>query len=123
MKNRLVGLILQKNNQEKERYIEVAERIAHENNYGLVIGYSEDGNDTKTLVQEGHQKIVCIVNKSQIGLLKDYKLAKKKGANHGFQILQIRNFHPGNTSSGSPENPPGSRCRTHRELRFLYVIK
>ena len=28
MKNRLVGLILQKNNQEKERYIAVAERIA-----------------------------------------------------------------------------------------------
>ena len=52
MKNRLVGLILQKNNQEKERYIEVAERIAHENNYGLVIGYSEDENDTKTLYQD-----------------------------------------------------------------------
>ena len=136
MKNRLVGLILQKNNQEKERYIAVAERIARENNYGLVIGYSEDENDTKILcqdmilkkvsgilteefvniadkrekgvivnyndtsglnelnetifyykiseavelavenfVQEGHQKIACIVNKSQIGLLKDYKLA------------------------------------------------
>ncbi len=30
--------------------------------------------------------------------------SKKKGTHHGFQILQIRNFHPGNTSSGSPEN-------------------
>ena len=139
MKNRLVGLILQKNNQEKERYIAVAERIARENNYGLVIGYSEDENDTKILcqdmilkkvsgiltedfvniadkrekgvivnyndtsglnelnetifyykiseavelavenfVQEGHQKIACIVNKSQIGLLKDYKLGNAK---------------------------------------------
>ena len=39
MKNRLVSLILQKNNQEKERYIEVAERIAREKDYGLVIGY------------------------------------------------------------------------------------
>ena len=77
----------------------------------------------ENFVQEEHQKIVCIVNKSQIGFLKDYKLAKKKGANHGFQILQIRNFHPGDTSSGSSENAPGSRCRTHRELRFLYVIK
>ena len=52
MKNRLVGLILQKNNQEKERYIAVAERIARENNYGLVIGYSEDENDTKILCQD-----------------------------------------------------------------------
>ena len=42
MKNRLVSLILQKNNQEKERYIEVAERIARENNYGLVIGYEKE---------------------------------------------------------------------------------
>ena len=33
--------------------------------------------------------------------------SKKKGTHHGFQILQIRNFHPGNTSSGSPENAPG----------------
>ena len=41
--------------------------------------------------------------------------SKKKGTHHGFQILQIRNFHPGNTSSGSPENPPGSRCRTYRD--------
>ena len=42
MKNRLVSLILQKNNQEKERYIAVAERIARENNYGLVIGYEKE---------------------------------------------------------------------------------
>ena len=42
MKNRLVGLILQKNNQEKERYIEVAERIAREKDYGLVIGYEKE---------------------------------------------------------------------------------
>ena len=39
--------------------------------------------------------------------------SKKKGTHHGFQILQIRNFHPGNTSSGPPENPPGSRCRNY----------
>ena len=42
MKNRLVSLILQKNNQEKERYIEVAERIAREKDYGLVIGYRSE---------------------------------------------------------------------------------
>ena len=42
MKNRLVSLILQKNNQEKERYIEVAERIAREKDYGLVIGYEKE---------------------------------------------------------------------------------
>ena len=40
MKNRLVSLILQKNNQ--ERYIEVAERIAREKDYGLVIGYEKE---------------------------------------------------------------------------------
>ena len=40
MKNRLVSL--QKNNQEKERYIEVAERIAREKDYGLVIGYEKE---------------------------------------------------------------------------------
>lgn len=42
MKNRLVSLILQKNNQEKERYIEVAERIARKKDYGLVIGYEKE---------------------------------------------------------------------------------
>ena len=42
IKNRLVSLILQKNNQEKERYIEVAERIAREKDYGLVIGYEKE---------------------------------------------------------------------------------
>lgn len=42
MKNRLVSMILQKNNQEKERYIEVAERIAREKDYGLVIGYEKE---------------------------------------------------------------------------------
>ena len=42
MKNRLVSLILQKNNQEKERYIGVAERIAREKDYGLVIGYEKE---------------------------------------------------------------------------------
>ena len=52
MKNRLIGLILQNNNQEKERYISIAEKMARENDYGLIIGFAKDKNDVKKLCQE-----------------------------------------------------------------------
>ena len=42
MKNRLDSLIFHKNNLDKERYNEVAERIAREKDYGLVIGYEKE---------------------------------------------------------------------------------
>ena len=44
MKNRLVSLILQKNNQEKERYIEVAERIAREKDMVLLLDMKKNGS-------------------------------------------------------------------------------
>ena len=89
MKNRLVGLILQKNNQEKERYIAVAERIARENNYGLVIGYSEDENDTKILCQDMILKkvsgiltedFVNIGDKKEKGIIVNYNDANEVNA-------------------------------------------
>lgn len=89
MKNRLVGLILQKNNQEKERYIEVAERIAREKNYGLVIGYSENENDTKILCQDMILKkvsgiltedFVNIGDKKEKGIIVNYNDANEVNA-------------------------------------------
>ena len=40
-----------------------------------------------------------------------------------FKYCKLEIFIPETHLPALPENPPGSRCRTYRELRFLYVIK
>lgn len=52
LKSRLIGLVLRKNNRERERIVLSAEETARENNYGLVVRYADTEEDIKHNAEE-----------------------------------------------------------------------
>jgi len=64
IKNHLIGLIVKKENRERENIVLTAEHMARKKGYGIIIGYSEDEKDTELLVRQ-------MVKKKVSGLLLD----------------------------------------------------
>lgn len=58
MKNHLIGMILRRENQIRESIVEAAEQTARQNGYGLIIGYADSMEDTRSLVNEMRSKKV-----------------------------------------------------------------
>ncbi len=136
IKNHLIGLIVRKENREREAIVLSAEQAAREKGYGVIIGYTEKEEDieslvesmrkkrisgflidstkqvskgkqdepivymnetkefdegemavvyyrlseasrmaTETLLNEGHQKIACVINEGDTSILNGFKLA------------------------------------------------
>jgi len=64
IKNHLIGLIVKKENRERENIVLTAEHMARQKGYGIIIGYWEDEKDTELLVRQ-------MVKKKVSGLLLD----------------------------------------------------
>lgn len=64
IKSRLIGLIVKRNNRERENIVLMAERYAKEKGYGIVIGYADSEDEVEKLAEE-------MVKKKVSGLLLD----------------------------------------------------
>lgn len=58
IKNRLIGLIVKRENREREIIVLTAERVAREKGYGVVIGYVDSEDEIQQLVEEMMRKKV-----------------------------------------------------------------
>lgn len=56
IKNHLIGLIVRKDNRERENIVLSAERAAREKGYSIIVGYAEKEEDILTLVEEMRKK-------------------------------------------------------------------
>ncbi|MCI9464128.1 MAG: substrate-binding domain-containing protein [Lachnospiraceae bacterium] len=64
IKNQLLGLLLRKDNREREHIVLAAERAAREQGYGVVVGYVENEKELETLAEH-------MIKKKVAGLLID----------------------------------------------------
>lgn len=58
IKNRFIGLIIQRKNRERERIVSTAEKVAKEKGYGIVVSYANSEDEVESLAKELLQKRV-----------------------------------------------------------------
>ena len=58
IKNRFIGLVIQRKNRERDNIVLTAEKVARENGYGIVVNYANSEDEVELLAKELLQKRV-----------------------------------------------------------------